>query len=145
MGFIIMILVIYTWKQWCRDENSLGQEYDNEWMFIRRKAYVTDIFIEKWRIESLKHNNNTCKHHHRVDFCIPRHWLLMEKKIIGIDCDEVLCLLMKDFIPYMNERFDLNLEYEDLKEYDLNKYFHLNEEKVRLSIIVIDYSIGRVF
>lgn len=69
----------------------------------------------------------------------------MEKKIIGIDCDEVLCLLMKDFIPYMNERFDLNLKYEDLKEYDLNKYFHLNEEKVRLSIIVIDCSIGRVF
>lgn len=54
----------------------------------------------------------------------------MEKKIVGIDCDEVLCLLMKDFVPYMNERFNLQLKYEDLKEYDLNKYFHLNEDKV---------------
>lgn len=54
----------------------------------------------------------------------------MQKKIIGIDCDEVLCLLMKDFIPYMNERFNFNMKYEDMKEYDLNKYFHLNEEKV---------------
>lgn len=54
----------------------------------------------------------------------------MEKKNIGIDCDEVLCLFMKDFVPYMNEHFQLQLKYEDLKEYDLNKYFHLNEEKV---------------
>ena len=54
----------------------------------------------------------------------------MEKKIIGIDCDEVLCLLMEHFVPYMSEKFGLNLKYEDLKEYDLNKYFHLNEEKV---------------
>lgn len=92
-----------------------------------------------------KRYNISCKDHYCINVTILSHCLLMEKKIIGIDCDEVLCLLMKDFIPYMNERFDLNLKYEDLKEYDLNKYFHLNEEKVRLSIIVIDCSIGRVF
>lgn len=100
-----------------------------------------------WKVknEFFKRYNISCKDHYCINVTILSHWLLMEKKIIGIDCDEVLCLLMKDFIPYMNERFDLNLKYEDLKEYDLNKYFHLNEEKVRLSIIVIDCSIGRVF
>ena len=68
----------------------------------------------------------------------------MEKKIIGIDCDEVLCLLMEHFVPYMSEKFDLNLKYEDLKEYDLNKYFHLNEEKVVCNNFRIWCSIGKV-
>ena len=54
----------------------------------------------------------------------------MEKKIVGIDCDEVLCLLMADFIQYMNQETDLHMKYEDLKEYDLNKYFHLDQPKV---------------
>ena len=54
----------------------------------------------------------------------------MEKKIIGVDCDEVLCLLMEDFIDYMNEKVNLNMKYEDLKEYDLNKYFHLDKKEV---------------
>lgn len=59
------------------------------------------------------------------DFCD-----LMEKKIIGVDCDEVLCLLMEDFIEYMNEKVNLNMKYEGLKEYDLNKYFHLDKKEV---------------
>ena len=54
----------------------------------------------------------------------------MEKKIIGIDCDEVLCLLMNDFIEFMNQKMDLGMKYEDLKEYDLIKYFHMDQPKV---------------
>lgn len=54
----------------------------------------------------------------------------MQKKIIGIDCDEVLCLLMKDFIPYMSKKLNLGMKYEDMKEYDLNKYFHLDKKPV---------------
>ena len=54
----------------------------------------------------------------------------MEKKIIGIDCDEVLCLLMNDFIAFMNQKMDLGMKYEDLKEYDLIKYFHMDQPKV---------------
>lgn len=54
----------------------------------------------------------------------------MQKKIIGIDCDEVLCLLMQDFIQYMNQRFNIGMKYEDLKEYDLNKYFGLDRPDV---------------
>lgn len=55
----------------------------------------------------------------------------MQKKVIGIDCDEVLCLLMQDFIQYMNQRFNIGMKYEDLKEYDLNKYFGLDRPDVR--------------
>lgn len=54
----------------------------------------------------------------------------MEKKIIGVDCDEVLCLLMKDFIPKFCKAAGLDLKYEEFKEYDLQKYFHITEEKV---------------
>ena len=54
----------------------------------------------------------------------------MLKKIIGIDWDEVLCLLMKDFIPYMSKKLNLGMKYKDMKEYDLKKYFHLNEKPV---------------
>lgn len=56
----------------------------------------------------------------------------MQKKIIGIDCDEVLCLLMKDFIPYMSKKLNLGMKYEDMKEYDLNKYFHLDQKARRV-------------
>lgn len=54
----------------------------------------------------------------------------MEKKIIGVDCDEVLCLLMEDFIPKFCEASGLDVKYEEFKEYDLKKYFHITEEKV---------------
>ena len=60
------------------------------------------------------------------------HPFRMQKKIIGIDCDEVLCLLMQDFIQYMNQRFNIGMKYEDLKEYDLNKYFGLDRPDVRV-------------
>ncbi|OAO15006.1 hypothetical protein AV274_3289 [Blastocystis sp. ATCC 50177/Nand II] len=56
----------------------------------------------------------------------------MQKKIIGIDCDEVLCLLMKDFIPYMSKKLNLGMKYEDMKEYDLNKYFHLDKKPLEM-------------
>lgn len=54
----------------------------------------------------------------------------MEKKIIGVDCDEVLCILMKDFIPKFCKASGLDVKYEDFKEYDLEKYFHVKDEKV---------------
>ena len=58
------------------------------------------------------------------------HIFIMEKKIIGVDCDEVLCLLIKDFITDYGKMIGLNLKYEDFKEYDFKKYFHLTDEKV---------------
>ncbi|KAK8824508.1 hypothetical protein WA577_006905 [Blastocystis sp. JDR] len=35
---------------------------------------------------------------------------------------------MKDFIPYMSKKLNLGMKYEDMKEYDLNKYFHLDKK-----------------
>ena len=58
----------------------------------------------------------------------------MEKKIIGVDCDEVLCTLLPDFIPYMNERLGMSIQYEDIKEYNLSEYFHLNNPKVLIIV-----------
>ena len=55
----------------------------------------------------------------------------------SIDCDEVLCLLMQDFIQYMNQRFNIGMKYEDLKEYDLNKYFGL--DRPDRADVFIDY------
>ena len=55
------------------------------------------------------------------------HIFIMEKKIIGV---EVLCLLIKDFITDYGKMIGLNLKYEDFKEYDFKKYFHLTDEKV---------------
>ena len=39
--------------------------------------------------------------------------------------------MMQDFIQYMNQRFNIGMKYEDLKEYDLNKYFGLDRPDVR--------------
>lgn len=62
----------------------------------------------------------------------------MEKKIIGVDCDEVLCLLMEDFIPKFCKASGLDVKYEEFKEYDLKKYFHITEEKVGVCKLVWD-------
>ena len=61
---------------------------------------------------------------------------VMEKKIIGVDCDEVLCLLMEDFIPKCCKAAGLDVKYEEFKEYDLKKYFHVTEEKVGVCKLV---------
>lgn len=37
---------------------------------------------------------------------------------------------MNDFIEFMNQKMDLGMKYEDLKEYDLIKYFHMDQPKV---------------
>ena len=54
----------------------------------------------------------------------------MSKKVLGIDCDEVLCYLMKDYILFWNEKTGESLKYEDITTYDFVKFFHVNEPKV---------------
>lgn len=69
----------------------------------------------------------------------------MEKKIVGVDCDEVLCLLMKDFIPYMSKKEGIDMKYEDMKEYDLNKYFHLGKKEVPFAKSSLRIELGTAY
>ena len=55
----------------------------------------------------------------------------MGKKVLGVDCDEVLCYLMQDYILFWNEKTGEDLKYEDITTYDFVKFFHFNEPKVR--------------
>ena len=75
---------------------------------------------------------------------LPPNFDSMEKKIVGIDCDEVLCLLMKDFIPYMSKKEGIDMKYEDMKEYDLNKYFHLEKKEVPVAKSTLCVELGTV-
>lgn len=52
--------------------------------------------------------------------------------------------MMKDFIPYMSKKEGIDMKYEDMKEYDLNKYFHLEKKEVPFVISSLCVELGTV-